>query len=266
MRIQPSILFVGVLLVLSGCLGGVSLSNESPTTSAPSTTWTPTPGPVETTISPETQTEGQKTPSEAVREEEIENLVTGYHDFLQATSWEEAYPAADFRSWTDNETIRKLASFVEDRFFAVDRICYERSTERRFLIANLSERVNLRGYRPFTVSARVAVVPGSTENPSTRPIGRIVYEMNFSCDVELGTGSGSPVSSTSTTWAPGTEFLSLVNVSEAKALEYDDAERYDFSELSQRQQEVFLQSIGPPSDVGPSWSAVSFSLASVPCV
>jgi hypothetical protein len=188
MRIRPSIILVSSLLIMSGCLGGAGGGSNSPSTSsvADSTkTWTPTPGSPETTTTPATSTQAWKTPSEELLESERTNLITGYDELFQTNSWSQAYPDADFSSWDRNQTLRKLAAFANGGSFTVEKLCIDQSTGQRFLVANATDRVNLDGYRPFNVSARLVVVPGSTESPSTGKIGMVDNHANLTCDREL---------------------------------------------------------------------------------
>lgn len=194
MWFRPSIAVVCVLVVLAGCTGADTRTEGSPSPGEPTPTttgssgetrtWTPTP--FDSTTDTPVPPDELKTPSEAIREAEREQLAVVIGDFLHTTTLAEEFPDAEFDTWDQNRTTIAVASFWNETYGTVNRICYNRSIAQPFLVTTVRDPVNLTGYEPFTVEAQFIVKASSPENPTERPIARIVAQGDyFACDVEF---------------------------------------------------------------------------------
>lgn len=189
MTARPPILFVGLLIVLAGCVGGPPQADAGNATShADSSTLTPMPTtPEPTTITSEPVT--LKTPSQELRADEREGLAVAIADVMQATSLKQEFPQEDVSSRDQNRTAKAVARYVDENLFSVDKICYTDSIGQTTIIGNATETVYVDGYEQFTVTLRLIVLP-APEGALERPIGRVLTGPGYTCDVELPTPEG----------------------------------------------------------------------------
>lgn len=204
MRGLVSIVTVAWLVVFAGCIGAPApgdartssamasppTANTSTTPAGPAastpktTTWTPTP--YDTPRTTTTTFEELKTPSEALLEDEREQLAVSIGDFLYTTTLAAEFPDENVTTWNVNRSTIALASYWNETYGTVDRICYNRSIDQPFLVTTVRNHVDLAGYVPFTVEATYIVTVNSDREWDDTPIARIVgWDDYFDCDVEL---------------------------------------------------------------------------------